>query len=155
LALALQAGILAAADRREDNGAAQVTEQDAWLLVIAVACSPRDYGYRRPTWTQELLVLVLEKQPGIRLSWATMRRLLRGLGLRRGRPKPTVACPWSPARRTQRLRQIQRLVQEAPEDKVVLYMDEVDIHLNPKIGPDWMLSGLQKEVRAPGKNEKR
>ena len=28
--------------------------------------------------------------------------------------------------------------------EVVLDVDEVDIHLNPKIGPDWMLRGTQK-----------
>lgn len=36
-----------------------------------------------------------------------------------------------------------------------MYVDEVDIHLNPKIGPDWMLCGQQKTVLTPGKNEKR
>jgi hypothetical protein len=30
-----------------------------------------------------------------------------------------------------------------------------NIHLNPKIGPDWMVRGQQKQVVAPGKNEKR
>ena len=38
---------------------------------------------------------------------------------------------------------------------MVLYVDEVDIHLNPKIGPDWMLRGTQKTVLTPGKNQKR
>ena len=37
----------------------------------------------------------------------------------------------------------------------MLYEDEVDIHLNPKIGPDWMNRGEQKEVMTPGQNEKR
>ena len=35
-----------------------------------------------------------------------------------------------------------------------MYLDEVDIHLNPKIGPEWTLAG-QKYVRTPGCNEKR
>ena len=39
--------------------------------------------------------------------------------------------------------------------EVVLFEDEVDIHLNPKIGPDWMLPGQQKEVVTPGVNKKR
>ncbi len=30
-------------------------------------------------------------------------------------------------------------------NEVVVYVDEVDIHLNPKIGPDWMLCGPTKE----------
>ena len=33
-------------------------------------------------------------------------------------------------------------------------MDEVDIHLNPKIGRDWMPFGVQKMVLTPGKNKK-
>ncbi len=36
-----------------------------------------------------------------------------------------------------------------------MYEDEVDIHLNPKIGLDWMNRGQQKEVMTPGQNEKR
>ena len=36
----------------------------------------------------------------------------------------------------------------------VYYEDELDIHLNPKIGPDWQLSGQQKRVVTPGRNEK-
>ena len=36
-----------------------------------------------------------------------------------------------------------------------MYEDEVDIHLNPKIGPDWMLRGQQKDVLTPGQNKKR
>jgi len=37
----------------------------------------------------------------------------------------------------------------------VVYSDKVDIHLNPKIEPDWMLSEKQKKVLTPGCNEKR
>jgi len=38
---------------------------------------------------------------------------------------------------------------------VVYYQDEVDIHLNPKVGRDWMLRGQQKVVVTPGENVKR
>jgi len=41
------------------------------------------------------------------------------------------------------------------KDEVVVYADEVDIHLNPKIGPCWMPKGSQFEVETPGKNQKR
>jgi transposase len=47
------------------------------------------------------------------------------------------------------------LIDELPADEVVLYVDEVDIHLNPKIGADWMLPGQQKTAPTPRKNEKR
>ena len=36
----------------------------------------------------------------------------------------------------------------------MLYADEVDVHLNPKIGRDWMLPGQQRRIVTPGKNEK-
>jgi transposase len=75
--------------------------------------------------------------------------------VRSKRPKPIVACPWGKARRTRRLNEIQRLLESVPKNEVVLYVDEVDIHLNPKIGPDWMPSGMQKSVMTPGKNVKR
>jgi transposase len=35
------------------------------------------------------------------------------------------------------------------------YVDEVDIDLNPRIGPDWTLPGQQRWVLTPGQNEKR
>ena len=36
----------------------------------------------------------------------------------------------------------------------MLYSDEVDVHLNPKIGRDWMLRGEQRRIVTPGKNQK-
>jgi transposase len=143
------------ADRREDNGDVKADDEYAAQVCTAVAGSPQDYGYSRPTWTQELLIKVVEKQTGIHVSTTTMSRLLKRLKIRLGRPKPIVGCPWKKARRTRRLNAIKRLIDELPQDEVLLYVDEVDIHLNPKIGLDWMLPGTQKRVLTPGKNEKR
>ena len=143
------------ADRREDNGAAKITEEYEWQLLIAVAKQPRDYGFRRPTWTQELLVLVLEKATGIKVSCTTISRLLKRNKARLGRPKPIAGCPWKKSRRMRRLHEIRRLISHLPAGDVAVYLDEVDIHLNPKIGPDWMLRGMQKTTVTPGKNEKR
>jgi transposase len=143
------------ADRREDNGAHKVTEMYEAELLTILTGSPRDYGYLRPTWTQELLALVLQERTGIGVSVATMSRLLRRLGVRLGRPKPTVGCPWPEPRKLRRLARIRRLIRTLAPGEVAVYEDEVDIHLNPKIGPDWMLSGQQKEVPTPGQNRKR
>jgi transposase len=52
------------------------------------------------------------------------------------------------------LNQIQQVLATLPCRERPLYEDEVDIHLNPKIGLDWMVSGQQKEAETPGKNEK-
>lgn len=144
------------ADQREDNGETKADEDyQSVLLDVVASSSPRHYGYRRPTWTQELLVLVLKKKTGIRVSTTTMSRVLKRLKIRLGRPKPIVGCPWKKRRRIRRIKQIERLLQTVPADEVIVFADEVDIHLNPKIGPDYMLSGTQKTVLTPGKNEKR
>ena len=47
------------------------------------------------------------------------------------------------------------LVESLPAGEVAVYLDEVDVHLNPKIGLDWMNCGTQKQVMTPGKNVKR
>ncbi len=148
-------GLAGLADRREDNGERKITPVYERELLSLVEQLPQKFGYRRPTWTQELLILVLAERVEISISVSAMSRLLRrsGIGLRR--PKPIVGCPWKKARRIRRLRTIQRLVENLPADEVVLYVDEVDIHLNPKIGPDWTKRGRQKRVLTPGCNEKR
>jgi hypothetical protein len=45
-------------------------------------------------------------------------------------------------------------LQKCSVDHPVFYEDEVDIHLNPKIGADWQVRGQQKRVVTPGQNEK-
>jgi transposase len=151
----IEHGLVGLADRREDNGENKITEAYGMELLRLIDGSPQEHGYRRPTWTQELLILVLAEGTGIRVSVTTMCRLLRRLGIRLNRPKPTVDCPWPRRRRTRRLQAIQRLIDKLPPGEVALYLDEVDIHLNPKIGPNWTLAGKQNYVRTPGCNEKR
>ncbi len=53
------------------------------------------------------------------------------------------------------MQDIRCLVAELPADEVAVDEDEVDLHLNPKIGYDWMGYGQQKEVQTPGQNVKR
>ena len=151
----IESGLLGLADRREDNGPRKITRDYELELLHLVEKSPDKFGYRRPTWTQELLILVLAERIDIAISVAAMSRLLSRLGIGLKRPKPIVECPWKKARRTRRLRVIRRLVENLPADEVVVYVDEVDIHLNPKIGPDWTRRGGQKTVLTPGCNEKR
>ena len=50
---------------------------------------------------------------------------------------------------------LRQLLACLPADEVAVFQDEVDIHLNPKIGPDWMNRGKQKQVVTPGQNVKR
>lgn len=49
---------------------------------------------------------------------------------------------------------IHKALDECSAEHPVFYEDDVDIHLNPKIGADWQLRGQQKRVVTPGQNEK-
>lgn len=142
-------------DGRGDNGADKLGEGYLQRLHTIVSKSPDVYGWRRPTWTRELLIETMVRLTGVRIHVTTMSRALALIKARRGRPKPIVGCPWPKAAKTRRLRQLQRLTATLPRRERVFYEDEVDIHLNPKIGPDWMLQGQQKTVPTPGQNQKR
>lgn len=142
-------------DARADNGAVKIDEPYLSMLYDLVDQSPQDHGYPRPTWTQELLAKVMAQQSGVKVHRWTMSRALAMIGARLGRPRPTVGCPWSKAHKTRRLNEIGRLLDDLPADEMGFYVDEVDIHLNPKIGADWMNRGTQKQVMTPGQNVKR
>jgi transposase len=143
------------ADGRADNGADKLGEDYLSRLDRVVRATPHDYGWRRPTWTRELLVETLVRLTGVRIHVATMSRALAQIQARRGRPKQTVGCPWPKAKKSRRLRRIQLVLATLPRRERAFYEDEVDVHLNPKVGLDWMGRGQQKEVVTPGQNEKR
>jgi transposase len=150
-----EGGVAGLIDRREDNGELKLDERYLGLLHDLVDGSPQDHGYPRPTWTQELLVKVMQQKTGVKVHVGTMSRALKSIRARLGRPRPTVGCPWSKRAKNARLRALTRLVDLLGPDEAAVYLDEVDIHLNPKIGPDWMNRGTQKTVLTPGKNVKR
>ena len=141
-------------DRREGNGTTKATAEFVHVVEEVLAGSPLDFEYKRPTWTRELLASVAEERTGVRVSVCVMGRVLKRLGARRGNPKPVVLCPLSNRQQRRRLAKIRRMIAELPEDEVAVYEDEADIHLNPKIGLDWMRRGHQRLVVTPGKNQK-
>jgi transposase len=150
-----ECGIAGLYDRREDNGTLKLDEGYLSLLYRLVDDSPRDYGYPRPTWTRELLARLMRELTGTGVHPATMSRALKLNKARRGRPRPRVNCPWPRRDKELRLAAIRAVVENPPAGQAAVYLDEVDVHLNPKIGPDWMNRGTQKQVLTPGTNQKR
>ena len=147
-----EAGLL---DRREDNGQAKADALYGQTVAWILEGSPQDFFHRRPTWTRRLLIDTARRYTGVSVSLTTMGRLLKKLKVRRGRPKPLAPCPWSETARKQRVAMIHGLIDTLPADQACVWEDEADIHLNPRIGFDWMLSGTQRRVMTPGKNVKR
>lgn len=147
-----EAGLI---DRREDNAPAAKADGDYVRTLRWVLSFPApDHGHRRPTWTLKLLVETMADYTGVRLSVSRMSRLLRALGVRRGRPKPTVGCPWPRRRKDRRIKEIRDLIDRLPDDEAAVWEDEVDLELNPRIGPDWMPPNRQRRVVTPGRNAK-
>jgi transposase len=92
-------GIAGLVDRREDNGQAKLDVRYLSVLHEVVGGSPQQYGYMRPTWTRELLVIVMQNLTGVRIHAGTMSRALRMIRARRGRPRPVLdCCPWTKTR---------------------------------------------------------
>ena len=147
-----KAGLL---DKRRDNGERKVDDDMLAALVELLGKTPQDYQWERTTWSTELLARTLTELTRTEISASSVRRMLHSLGARWGMPRPVVVCPWPKRKKNKRIRELQALVDTLPEDEAVLYQDEVDVHLNPKIGRDWMLPGQQKDVVTPGNNVKR
>lgn len=150
----LQHGEAALEDGRSENGQPKVDEDLLEALRLVLAKTPQDFRFARPTWTQALLAQALEAMTQVRVSESTMSRMLAMIGARWGMPKPVVNCPWPKARKDRRLRRIRALVKNLPRHEMVVYEDEVDIELNPRIGRDWMLPATQRKVVTPGQNQK-
>lgn len=127
-----------------------------WLIVVVrwlLHKTPRDFGFFRSRWSCALLALLLWEEEGLGVSPETVRRGLRRMEFVWRRPRPVVGP--RDAEHEAKLRGIRRLLAQLPADETVVFQDEVDVHLNPKIGSQWMVRGQQAEVVTPGNNEKR
>src|SRR5262245_40470173 len=74
------------ADGRCDNGADKVDDRYLDRLYRVVRGNPTQYGWRRPTWTRELLVETLVRLTGVRIDVTTMSRALARIQADRGLP---------------------------------------------------------------------
>jgi transposase len=149
-----EAGFDGLADRRCGTPGDKLTDEFLDELRRVLKTTPLDSGWRRPTWTRELLALEMKRRGFARVSVSSMGRALSEIGARRGTPKPVVSCPWPSGQRIKVLNRLLRLCRRSDDDEPVFHADEVDIHLNPKIGLDWMNRGHQRIVVTPGKNAK-
>jgi len=140
-------------DLRPQRAPTKVTPDVLVTLLSYLDTSPQALGWQRASWTLELLALQLQRETGVQLSVSYIRVLLRAQGCRRGKPRPALRIPVRGRRQV--LQAIDRVVQTASSAAEVFYVDEADIHLNPRIGHTYLRRGHQPLILAPGKNEKR
>jgi transposase len=128
----------------------------AWAAVVVawvLARRPADFGFAKSRWSCAAVAVVLGEDHGTPVSRETVRRWLRDAGLVWRRPRP-VLRPRDPDRQA-KLAALRALLRGLPADETAVFMDEVDINLNPKIGCLWMRRGQQAAVETPGTNDKR
>lgn len=121
-------------------------------LVALLKAPPRAYGWCRTRWSCATLALTLQTKRGIHVSAETMRRWVHEVGWVWKRAK-LVAKDDDP-QRVHRLARIRYVFEQLKFCEALVFADELDIHLLPKVGCAWMPKGTQVEVMTPGQNEK-
>ncbi len=120
-----------------------------WVLTR----SPTEFRFARSRWSCEAVAVVLREDLRVAVGRETVRLWLRSAGLVWRRPRPIIR-PKDPDREW-KLQKLRALLHSLPAGETAVFMDEVDVNLNPKVGCMWMKRGQQAEVETPGKNEKR
>jgi transposase len=113
---------------------------------------PRAYGWCRTRWSGATLAAQLKAKHGLDVSAWTVRRWLHELGWvwKRAKLKAKDDDP----ERVARLARMRFQREHLHPREVLVFADELDIPLVPKIGAAWMPKGSQEEVMTPGTNEK-
>ena len=114
---------------------------------------PSAYGWCRPRWSCATLAAQLTLQRGIKVSASTLRRWLHALGWVWKRAQ-LVARDDDPER-VAKLARIRYVRETRGKRAAVLFADELDIPLLPKVGYRWMPRGETLKLVTPGQNQKR
>jgi transposase len=138
--------------RRRGRRQWTVTESLVEKVRGLLAQTPEALGYLRSTWSSELLAWALLQLHNLSIHASTVRRLLPRLcwGWRRARPTLHRRDP----RKAARMAAIEAALARRSPEVEVLYIDEADIDLNPRIGYAWQPRGHQLAVPTPGINRK-
>jgi transposase len=121
-------------------------------LLALLQKAPSAYGWCRTRWSCATLALQLEVQRSISLSAETVRRCLQALGWVWKRTK--LAAKDSDPERASKLARIRSVYEHLGRREALLFADELDLHLLPKVGSQWMPRATQVEVMTPGQNER-
>jgi transposase len=121
-------------------------------LLALLKAAPQAFGWCRTRWSCASLSAQLQVNRGITVSAETTRRWLHKLGWVWKRAK--LAAKDDDPQRVEKLARIRWLFEHLGAKQLLLFADELDIHLLAKVGYQWMEKGTQQEVMTPGSNEK-
>jgi len=120
-----------------------------WVLTL----SPADFRFVRSRWSCEAVAVVLRDDYGVPVGRESVRLWLHAGGLVWRRPRPVIRP--KDADRERKLAALRSMLHSLPADETAVFMDEVDVNLNPKVGCQWMKRGEQAAIETPGTNQKR
>ena len=126
-------------------------EQICALLRQLIKHSPSDFGYQRPRWSSDSFSIKINYIKGFSLHASTVRRWLPSAGLVWRRVAPTLRI--RDPHKVDKMAVIAEALAQYSAEHPVFYEDEVDIHLNPKIGADWQLRGQQNTLLRRGRTK--
>jgi transposase len=121
-------------------------------LVALLKAPPRAYGWCRTRWSCATLAATFQTKRGLAVSAETMRRWVHEVGWVWKRAK--LVAKDHDLRRVERLARLRFVYERLQRWEALVFADELDIHLLPKVGYAWMPPGTQVEVMTPGTNEK-
>lgn len=133
--------------------------QASWLspslrrsLMALLKKVPSVYGWCRTRWSCATLAAQLQLQRGVVVSASTMRRWLHAEGW--GWKRAQVVARDDDPQRIEKLARIRHVLETLGKRAVVLFADELDIHLLPKVGYQWMPKSETVKLMTPGQNQK-
>jgi transposase len=121
-------------------------------LLALLKAPPRAYGWCRTRWSCATLALTLQAKRGSTVSAETMRRWFHELDWV-GKRATLVANDEDP-QRVNRLARSRFVCEQLKRCEAIVFADERDMHLLPKVGCAWRPKGTQGEVMTPGQNAK-
>jgi transposase len=121
-------------------------------LTFLLRCVPRAFGWMRTRGSCACLALTLSRQVGYQISAETVRRWLPQADYVWKRPS-LVARDDDPARATL-LARIRRHWEELGPREALVFADELELHLLPKVGAQWTRRGQRLEIVTPGQDQR-
>jgi transposase len=128
--------------------AAGLRQKLTWLL----RSSPRAFGWMRTRWSCACLALTLSGQIGCQVSAETVRRWPHQADYVWKRPS-LVARDDDPARAAL-LARIRLQWEDLRPPEALVFADELELHLLPKVGAQWTPRGQRLEIITPGQDQR-
>lgn len=137
-------------DARMSGNQRKATDKYLEILLETIDKEPQDLGYEFGRWTAQRLAIYLENCPGIKLSGAQVRRILKEKKYVYLWAKYSLESQKEPEKRTafkQKISEYIKIAKLSPERLQVWFWDESGFSLRVTRRKNWCKKGTRKKVR--------